>query len=81
MDIDMALSISFRRLARRSIAGSALPQPKRGKPRPPRAAEATTPAAATAPEAALAALRRSLHVLTLARSRLRYALGISDALR
>ena len=73
MDFDTALSISSRRLARRSVAD---------KPQAcPRVAPAMAHPSPTPDGAATAALQRSLHVLILAKSRLHHALTISEALR
>ncbi len=73
MDFDTALSISSRRLARRSVAE--IP------PARPRVAPATAHPSPTTSGAATAALQRSLHALVLAKSRLHHALTISEALR
>ncbi len=83
MDIDMAVSVSLRRLVRRNSADDAADLPGCGSRR---AAIVVSAAAETVlaapPEPAMsAAHRKALGILMLARSHLRRALAMSDAIR
>ena len=84
MDIDMAMSASFRRLVRQNaVARLVADKPRRGSRRPAgilSAADETN--AATSPDPAISAARRkALDILMSARSHLRRAFAISDAIR
>ena len=83
MDIDMAVSVSLRRLIRRNNADEAADVPRRGS----RGAAIVESAAGETvieapPELAMsAAHRKAFGILMSARSHLRRALAISDAIR
>ena len=83
MDIDIALSTSFRRLTRRSATDDPTHKLARRPLRSRSPGQAGAEVEFAAPrDAAIAAMRRqTLHILLLAKSRLCHALAISEALR
>lgn len=82
MDIEMAVSASFRRLARGRATHGSIEQFRRGLQRLDVAPASTLVDAATPPDRVMSATRRqTLHILMLAKSRLSRALAISDAIR